>query len=69
MAHVHHDPRTKPVPEELRELVRDRLRRLGPRGAAAELNLGRSTVLSIAAGGDVLPGTLALLREATRSVA
>jgi hypothetical protein len=64
MAHTIRDPRTKPVPEDLRSFARELVNELGPRGAAQKLNVGRSTVLSIIAGQDAMPGTIALLREA-----
>lgn len=64
MAQMHHDPRTRPVPEEIREHARTLMRQHGPRGAAAALGVSRSALLAVCAGADVLPGTLALLREA-----
>jgi hypothetical protein len=64
MAHVHHDPRTRPVPDEIREHARALMRMRGPRGAAKALGVSRSALLAVCAGADVLAGTLALLREA-----
>jgi hypothetical protein len=66
MAQQHHDPRTRPVPDEIREHARTLMRERGPRGAAAKLGVSRSALLAVCAGADVLPGTLALLREATQ---
>ena len=63
MAHVHHDPRTRPVPVEIREHARALFRLQGPRIAAKALGVSRSALLAVCAGADVLPGTLALLRE------
>ena len=40
------------------------MRARGPRQAAAALGISRSALLSVVAGAGVLPGTLALMREA-----
>lgn len=40
------------------------MREKGPRAAALALGVSRSAFLAVCAGADVLPGTLALLREA-----
>jgi hypothetical protein len=64
MDREHHDPRTRPVPEDVREHARALMRRVGPRAAARELGMSRPALLAVCAGADVLPGTLALLREA-----
>lgn len=63
MAQMHHDPRTRPVPGEIQQLARDLMHERGPRRAAAALGISRSALLSVVAGADVLPGTLALMRE------
>jgi hypothetical protein len=67
MAAVHHDPRTRPVPDDIREHARSLMRERGPRGAATALGVSRSALLAVCAGADVLPGTLALLRQARSS--
>jgi len=51
---------------EIRTLVARTLDLLGPVHAARVLGVSRSTLLTVAAGGGVLPGSLALLREAYR---
>lgn len=61
---THHDPRTRPVPPELVEMVKDCLGRRGPAGAARALGVSRHVVLAAAAGMDLVPGSIALLREA-----
>jgi hypothetical protein len=61
---MHYDPRTRPVPPELRKLVVRVLHERGARLAAAALGISRHTVTAIAAGSPALPGTIALLREA-----
>jgi hypothetical protein len=38
----------------------------GARAAAVQLGISRTALLALAAGADVLPGTLALVREAER---
>jgi hypothetical protein len=62
----HHGPRTRPVPQELVDMVRDCLGRRGPKAAADALGVSRFVVLAVAAGTEVTPGSLALLREALR---
>jgi hypothetical protein len=64
MDHVHRDPRTRPVPDDLRDLAKHLLRERGPRPAALELGISRSALLGICAGARAMPGTIALLREA-----
>lgn len=59
-----HDPRTREVPEDIRAMVADCVSRRGPTGASRALGVSRSVVLTVCAGEGVLPGTLALLREA-----
>lgn len=66
MAHPHHDPRTREVPEDIREHCRHLLRQLGPRGAASTMGVSRNALLAVTGGAAVLPGTLALLREGMR---
>lgn len=62
----HHDPRTRPVPEEMRSRARLLMQEHGARAAAVQLGISRTALLALAAGADVLPGTLALVREAER---
>lgn len=69
MAPVHRDPRTRPVPPETRALAQRLLQERGPKRAAAALGISRTALLSICAGSPVVPGTLALLREAQTRVA
>lgn len=66
MLHVHRDPRCKPVPDEIRAFARRLLRQRGPRKAARALGVSRTALLAVTGGADVMPGTLALLREAIR---
>lgn len=63
---MQHDPRTRPVPPELEQLVRDCVERRGVNGAARALGISRTTVTSVLARLQVTSGTLALLREAAR---
>ncbi|HET9930833.1 MAG TPA: hypothetical protein VFQ35_09110 [Polyangiaceae bacterium] len=67
MAHEFHDPRTRPVPDDLRDRARALMRERGPRAAAMALGISRTALLAICGGADVLPGTLALVREAERA--
>jgi len=69
MSQEHHDPRTRPVPHDLRAMVRDCIKRRGPKGAATALGVSRTALLAVAAGYQALPGTLALLRAAQRHAA
>lgn len=64
MSPKYHDKRTKPVPPDVRDFVCRVVDERGPTGAARALAVSRSVVLAVVAGADVLPGTLALLREA-----
>ncbi len=50
-------------PEDLRLRVQVQLQRLGPGELAEALQLGRNTVLGVAAGARCHAGTLALVRE------
>jgi hypothetical protein len=58
-----HRAKTRPVPGDLRDRARALLKERGPVSAAAAMGVSRITLLAVAAGADVLPGTLALLRE------
>lgn len=62
MAHV--DPRTRPVPPDLVDLVRDVVSRRGLRGAANVLGLSRATLTAVMAGLPAMAGTVAILRLA-----
>jgi hypothetical protein len=64
MAHKFHDPRTRAVPDELRAFVQSLVEEHGARSAARLLDLGKNTVLSVIAGQDAMPGTIALIRQA-----
>ena len=57
------DHRTREVPPEIADEVRRALADAGANGAARALGIDRTTVLAVAAGCAVMPGTLALLRE------
>lgn len=57
-------PRTLPTPEPIRQYALRAVRDWGPRAAARRLGIGRSAVISVAAGLPVMAGTLALVREA-----
>ena len=61
---MHHDPRTRSVPPDIATMVRELIALNGPTGASRDLGVSRSVVLAVAAGSGVLPGSLALLREA-----
>ena len=63
---AHDDPRTRDVPPELIAMVRDCVSRRGRRGASRVLGLSVTTLAAVLAGFPVMPGTLALLREAAR---
>ena len=56
--------RTVPVPDDIRGYVAALVREVGPRRAAARVQLSRHAVLAVALGSPVMPGTLALVREA-----
>lgn len=60
------DPRCRPVPPELVALVRDCLQRRGRQGAARAIGISASTLTSIVAGLDAMPGTIALLQQYAR---
>jgi hypothetical protein len=68
MSHKYSDPRTKPVPPEIRDFVRRVVDAQGPTGASRTIGVSRSVVLAVVAGADVLPGTLALLTQAKHRV-
>lgn len=57
-------PRTRPVPPEIRDRVRELIRDIGTRRAAQKLGLSRVALLALAAGDGAMAGTLALAREA-----
>jgi hypothetical protein len=60
------DPRLVLASPELTEQAKILLDELGPAHAAEELGISRATLLGIVAGTPVMPGSLALLREAMR---
>lgn len=64
MANATHRPRTIPVPDDARGYVAALIQELGPREAAARLELSRHAALSVALGTPVTRGTLALVRMA-----
>lgn len=64
MAHLASEPRCKAVSDDLVAMVQDCVGRRGVPGAARALGVGRSALLAVLAGRPVMPGTLALLREA-----
>jgi hypothetical protein len=59
-----HDTRVRVVPDEYRAHARERMAELGVAAAARELGLSTSSLLRVIAGAPVMPGSLALLREA-----
>ncbi len=65
---VNRKPIATDVPPDIRSTVTEVLRLRGPRGAAKVLKISRPTVLAVAAGVGVHPGTLAVLRESTRNL-
>lgn len=52
----------------IRERAAELVRTVGPNRAAKMLGTNRMTVLSLAAGAPVMPGTFALIRERTASL-
>lgn len=58
------DHRTHPVHPDQRAHVRALIRAHGVRGAAERLKMSRGATLSVAAGADVMPGTIAQLERA-----
>lgn len=56
--------RTVPTPEPIRLAVADLVHALGAREAARRLGVARHTALALACGAQVMPGSLALAREA-----
>jgi hypothetical protein len=55
------------VPEDIRARAQYLMQQRGPRFAAARLGVSRNALLAVCAGAEVLPGTLALLRESMRN--
>jgi hypothetical protein len=49
------------VPADLKQHVSVLVQQLGPRDAAKKLGVSRDTAISVAAGLDVMPGSLALI--------
>ena len=66
MSDLRRDHRLVPVPSEIRERVTALVRQRGPAAASRVLGISRHAVVAVAAGLDVMPGTLSLLREAIR---
>jgi hypothetical protein len=64
MSHVAPRSRTISVPDELRRNVAALVAELGPRRAAAQLEISRHTALSVALGAPVTRGTVALVERA-----
>ena len=63
----HTRPGMRPVPSDMRERARALMRERGTRAAASALGISRTALLAVAAGADVLPGTLALLKASEES--
>lgn len=61
------DARVREVPPDLLELAKAALAEHGATRAAEELGISRATLLGIVAGTPVMPGSIALLREAKRN--
>ncbi len=66
MSDITHRHGQRPSPE-IREYVRLLIEQHGPRRAAKRLGIARDAAISIVADLSVLPGTLALVREAQRA--
>lgn len=64
MANTKHPQRGIRCPEEIRRRVSADVEREGVRFTARKLGMNRQTVLSLVANLPVLPGTVALAREA-----
>lgn len=63
MSNIRRDARLVPVPASVRKHVTTLVRRHGPREAGRRLHISRDAAVGIAAGLEVMPGTLALVRE------
>lgn len=61
------DLRTVTPPSEIRDYAFSLIHRFGPGRAAELMGLSRHAVMAIALGIDVMPGSLALAREAMRA--
>ncbi len=61
-----HDNRLRAVPADLVVIVSYYIDRMGAARACDRFGTHRATLLAIAAGRPVMPGSLALLREANR---
>jgi hypothetical protein len=61
MSNLRRDRRLVTVPTDLRELVTARVREHGLRPAARSLGITRDLTVSVLAGLDIMPGSLALL--------
>lgn len=59
--------RTIQPPSDVRDFALEMVRELGPRSAAKALGVARQTAMSIAVGAPVMPGSVALVREAMRA--
>lgn len=62
MSDARRDRRLVPVPAAIRDHVVALVHELGPRAAGRQVGVSRDTAVAIAAGLDVMPGTLALAR-------
>ncbi|MEO7033098.1 MAG: hypothetical protein ABI548_04605 [Polyangiaceae bacterium] len=69
MAHVRRDLRLVAVPPEIRERVTFLVREHGPLNAAKLLGVSRDLAVRVTAGLEVMPGSMALLREAMGRIA
>ncbi len=58
------DPRLRPIPSQILDWARGVRDRRGTKGAAKVLGIAPTTVMSILAIGEAMPGTLALLERA-----
>lgn len=67
MSNISRDPRCVPVPALIRKRAVRLIREYGPREAARLLGVSRDTAISAALGLDLMPGTVALMREAIAS--
>jgi hypothetical protein len=60
---AHTDPRLRPVPEEIIELLAKELEDKSATAVARDAGVSRSVVLAARARAGLLPGSLSLLRE------
>lgn len=64
---MHDQARTITPPPEVRDYALGMIHRLGPGPAAKALGVARQTAVSVALGAPVMPGSVALIREAMRA--